>query len=99
MTDEEVFRRQEERFRQFLKCLDGLQRSVAKQAEAVQRQAEMTALLFEAITKKEDGLIDALDDAIEEIGTLRTEINALRRDFPKFLRAMQAGPIYRRPGT
>lgn len=99
MTDEEVFRKQQERFQQFLRCLDGLQKSVSKLTEAVQKQTEMTALLFDAITRKDDGLIAALDDTIETNEALQAEANALRQDLPKFLRGLQGAPLYRRPGT
>lgn len=99
MTDEEIQRKQQERFQQFLKCLDGLQKSVARLTEAVGRQTEITALFFDAVTKKDDGLIAALDDTIEVNEALRVEIQGLRQDLPKFARAISAPPIYRRPGT
>ncbi|MGI0149751.1 MAG: hypothetical protein ACREDF_09515 [Thermoplasmata archaeon] len=101
MVEEEdaARKQQQERFQQFLKCLDSLQKSVAKLSESVQKQASITEALFDAITRKDDGLISALDDTIETNETLQAEMNALRQDFPKFLRAMQAGPLYRRPGT
>jgi uncharacterized protein (DUF1778 family) len=99
MIEEETFRKQQERFQQFLKCLDGLSKNVAKLTEAVQKQTEMTALLYDSITRKEEGLISALDDTIESNEELTAQIDALRQDFPKFLRGLQTAPLYRRPGT
>jgi len=99
MTEEEVSRKQQERFGQFLRCLDSLQKSVSKLTEAVQKQTEMTALLFDAITRKDEGLISALDDTIEVNGALQMEMQALRQDLPKFAQAIRAGSLYRRPGT
>jgi ABC-type transporter Mla subunit MlaD len=96
MSDEEVARKQQERFQQFLKCLDGLTKSVARLSDSVQRQTEVTAALYDAITKDKDGLIAALDDTIAVNSDLRAEINELRKDMPKFLRTLATGGLPRR---
>jgi uncharacterized protein (DUF1778 family) len=91
MADEEVYRKQQERFQQFLRCLDGLYKTVVKLTDAVQKQTEMTALVFDAITRKDEGLIAALDDTIETNEALQAEINALRQDLSKLLHALVRG--------
>lgn len=88
MADDEAQGQQEARARAFLKCLDTLQKSVAKNAIAVDRQTEVTALLYETIGKDKDGLICAIDDLIEDTRNLRAEIQLLRQDLRKFVDAM-----------
>ena len=102
MTDEEVFKKQQERFQQFLKCLDRLSQSTAKGNALADKQIEVMALLYDALTKKDDGLIDAIDDMIEETGAMRAEMQGLRQDLQAFTRAVArigAAPAYppRRP--
>ena len=62
-----------------------------KLTDAVQKQTEMTALVFDAITRKDEGLIAALDDTIETNEALQAEINALRQDLSKLLHALVRG--------
>jgi uncharacterized protein (DUF1778 family) len=81
MMDEE----RKQQIRQFLACLDGLSKAVMQLNKTVQRQTEMIALLFDAITKKDEGLISALDDTIEANESLQAEMNALRQDLSRLL--------------